>query len=200
MLINYGIALQAIPYQDLLMTYKTHLIVLLISFLCMISLSSQVNASPTGTDAEVKAAFVCQFPNFIDWPDSAFTDANSPFVIGVLGDDPFGSTLDNMVKGKTINGRKMIVKRSNSVNNLQSCQIVFISSSEKYRLSRIIDSFKGSNALLVSDINDFAKKGGIIGFIYKDNKIAIQINQEAAKRSKLKISSKLLRLADIVGN
>jgi hypothetical protein len=159
---------------------------------------SQVNASPLATDTEVKAAFLYQFPKFIEWPDSAFTDSNSPFLIGVLGDDPFGSTLDKMVKGKTINGRKIIVKRSNSVDNLQNCQIVFISSSEKNRLSRIIDGFKGSNALTVSDINGFAKKGGVIGFVYRDNKIAIQINVEAAKRSKLKISSNLLRLAEIV--
>ncbi len=182
------------------MTHKARLIVLKILFLCTIFLLSQVNANPSATDTEVKAAFLCQFPQFIDWPDSAFADSNSPFVIGVLGDDPFGSTLDNMVKAKTVNGRKLVIKRSNSIDNLRNCQIVFVSSSEKNRVSRIIDRFKGSNSLMVSDIDGFAKMGGVIGFVYRNNKIALEINLEAAKRSKLKISSNLLRLAKIVGS
>lgn len=149
---------------------------------------------------DVKAAFLYQFANFVEWPSGSFSSSSSPIVIGVLGDDPFGDKLDDTVRGKTVDGRKITIKRSDDVKDLTSCHIVFISSSASGRLSKIIDRLRSESILTVGETDQFASHGGIIGFVIHDNKIGLQINVEAAKKAKLKISSKLLRLAEVVGD
>jgi len=147
---------------------------------------------------QIKAAFVYNFAKFVEWPSNAFSDSGSPIVIGVVGDDPFGSSLDQVIKGKTANGRRLVIKRFPKIRDIQSCHILFISSSESSRLKKTLEAVKGSSVLTTSDIERFAQRGGIVGLTLDGSKIGIDINVDAAKRANLKVSSKLLKLARIV--
>jgi YfiR/HmsC-like len=149
---------------------------------------------------QVKAAFLYNFAKFIEWPSNGATDANSPFILGIVGDDPFGADLEQTVNGKVVNGHKLMIKRFKRGEPLESCNILFISSSEQGRLNQILDSLKGSSVLTVGEAEYFTRSGGIINFILKDDRVRFEINLGAADRAHLKISSKLLKLREVVGN
>jgi len=150
------------------------------------------------TEYEVKAVFLCKFAQFVEWPATAFADTNSPIVIGVLGDDPFGKTLDEAVKGESPQNRKLIVKRSRRLEDLSPCHILFISKSEKSRVSQIVKSVSGSGTLTVGETDQFARAGGAIGFISEAKKVRFEINGTIARSEGLKISAQLLKLAKLV--
>jgi len=149
----------------------------------------------TASEYEVKAAFLYKFASFVEWPSSA---ANGPLCIAIWGRDPFGSALDDVVKGKTINGRSFEVKRLHGGQDALTCNIVFISQSEKTRLRAILDRLQGASILTVSDIPGFCREGGMIEFELRDEKVHFDINPEAGERARLKLSSKLLSVARIV--
>lgn len=173
------------------------LIVLWIMAVDVLNVQAQSQELP---EYAVKAAFIYKFTKFVDWPAHAFADPKEPFSICVLGKDPFGNVLDQIFSGKTVNGREPVVKRSNSVEELKRCHILFISSSEKKRLARIIEVIKFAGILTIGDMDQFAESGGIIGLNEQDKKINIEINVEAVKRSDLKISSKLLIIGKTVSD
>jgi len=146
------------------------------------------------SEYQVKAAFLYNFAKFVEWPDRAFSGPDAPFVIGVLGDDPFGDALDS-IKGKTVKEHTVVVKRMSGISDAGSCQVLFISSSEEGRLEEIISTLGQGPVLLVGDMDRFARRGGMIKFLVENNKIAFEINAEAAKQAGLTISSQLLKLA-----
>ena len=150
------------------------------------------------TPAEVEAVFLFNFSEFVDWPPQAFPDPNAPIVIGILGNDPFGAALDAVVRGEKVNGRGLVVRRFEHVEDLADCQILFISRSERARLQPVLQAVRGRSVLTVSDLDDFAAQGGVIGFVQEDNKIRLRINLQAAHAAGLSLSSKLLRPAQIV--
>ena len=149
--------------------------------------------SAAAAEYQVKAAFLFNFAKFVEWPPNAFADANTPFVIGVLGQDPFGSYLDDTVRGEQVNGRQLSVQRYRSVTDIQKCHVLFISRSESERLDEIVANLKYRKILIVTDAEGGA--GGVmIRFINEGNKIRFKIDVQAAKAANLTISSKLLRL------
>jgi hypothetical protein len=158
---------------------------------------SPVVAAPT--TAEVEAVFLFHFSQFVDWPVQAFPDSSSPIVIGVLGSDPFGAALDDVVRGEMVKGRPLVVRRFQRIEQLTDCHILFVSRSERARLEPIVQTLKGRSILTVSDLEGFAGDGGVIGFVLVDNKIRLRVNLEAARDAGLTLSSKLLRPAQIVG-
>jgi hypothetical protein len=143
----------------------------------------------------LKAAFLFNFVKFVEWPDEAFAGVRSPIAICVYGSDPFGDTLDNVVRGETVGERGLIVQRPESLGDLRDCHVLFVSRSERSRLPEVLSRVQGAPVLTVGDTDGFLKAGGVINFVLEDNKVRFQINPEAAERSRLKISSKLLRLA-----
>ena len=157
--------------------------------------ADSAQASPT--EYQVKAAYLCNFPKFIEWPASVHGDVQASITLGILGEDPFGSAL-TPAQGKRVSGRKMVIKHLEKLDQLGKCHIVFVSRSEEERLSEILRKVRDWNALTISDIEGFAERGGVMGFIAMENKIHFAINVDAAERMGLKISSKLLRLAKIV--
>ena len=155
---------------------------------------AQSGSAPKFSEYEVKAAFLLNFMQFVEWPASASTNADAPILIGVLGKDPFGSTLDGTVKGETLRGRPLAIRRTRQIADLKDCHLVFVCRSEKARLGEVLGALRVSAVLTVSDIEHFCRNGGMIGLITEGSKIRFEINQEAAEQRKLKISSKLLRL------
>jgi len=147
---------------------------------------------------QVKAVFLFNFSQFVTWPTNVFPEAQTPLTIGVLGEDPFGAYLDETVRGEKANGRPLVIQRYRNIKEAKNCQILFVSHSEKKHVEQILAGLKDKNILTVSDMEDFAMKGGIIRFMAAQNKIHFAINLQAAKNANLVISSKLLRLAEIV--
>jgi len=147
---------------------------------------------------QIKAAFLFNFAQFVEWPATAFTNAEAPLCIGVLGEDPFGTALEQTVLGETVHSRKLIVRHSRRVEDLTACQLIFISKSEKGRLAEILSKLDGREALTVSEIDGFARRGGVINFYLDGNKVRFEINPAIAQREGLKMSSQLLSLGKIV--
>ena len=147
---------------------------------------------------QVKAAFLYNFTQFVEWPANALPEAKTPLVIGVLGENPFGNYLQEIISGEQVNGHPLVVQQYKDAEEIKTCHILFINLAEKDKLEQAIASLKGRSILTVSDESNFIKHGGMIRFIKRDNKIQFQINPESAKEADLIVSSKLLRLAEIV--
>lgn len=157
-------------------------------------LGSETAAAP---DYQIKAVFLFNFAQFVEWPPKAFPDSQAHVVIAVLGEDPFGSYLDETILGEKANGHPLVVQRYRRASEIKVCHVLFISRSEEGRLEQILASLKGRNVLTVADSNDFAARGGMVQF-FTDKKVRMRINLEAVKAANLKISSKLLRVAETV--
>jgi len=149
---------------------------------------------------QIKAAYILNFVQYIDWPQATFSAADTPFTIGVLGDDPFGPALEQTFQDETIAGRKLVVKRSTKIEDLQSCHLLFISKSEKDHIPEILASLKDKSIVTVSELDQFAQRGGIVNFYLNNNKIRFEINANAAEKISLKIHSQLLKRAKIVNS
>jgi hypothetical protein len=174
---------------------------LLYLIFCFILLSGSTipqKQTETSTEYQIKAVFLFNFTQFVEWPANAFPEKQSPLVIGVLGQDPFGTYLDETVKGEKVNGHPLVVRRFNNTDEASLCHILFIHSDKTEHLDQVLKTLKGRSILTVGDATDFARNGGMVRFFKENNKIRIRINLEATKAADLTISSKLLRLAEIV--
>lgn len=174
-------------------TYQFLFVVLLVC--STIILSAQ---KPPVQGYQIKAVFLLNFSRFVEWPASAFPSDKAPIIIGILGEDPFGSYLDEVLAGEEVNGRSVIVKRFEDVDDIEVCHILYIKMKESEGMEKIIEPLKEKNTLTISDSDDFIKNGGMIRFVKVSKRIQFQINPEAAKAADIKISSKLLSLAEIV--
>lgn len=145
----------------------------------------------------VKAAFLYNFAKFVEWPATAFNDPNDPLVICVLGQDPFGSGLDEL-QGKSAGKRTIAIRRFKSARDLGRCHIVFVSRPATGSVQDTCRSLGNNAVLTVSDIDHFAQLGGMIGLSTVENKIRFSINLKVAEQAGLKLSSQLLKLATIV--
>jgi hypothetical protein len=150
------------------------------------------------TEVQIKAGFLFNFTRFVEWPSDAFADASSPIVLGVVGEDPFEDLLTQAAAGKTVNGRRVLLKRFRENQDLRGCNILFVSASEEKHIARILESLRGSSVLTVGETPDFAQIGGIISFFIEANKVRLQINLEAASRARLTISSKVIAVGRLV--
>jgi len=185
------------PHSSRRLIAGFHLLPAVVAGLLVIGAAAS-SASAVSKEYEVKAACLFHFAQFVDWPDSAFSDADAPFSIGILGDDPFGDTLDEIVKGESIRHRGIAIKRSRRASDLKGCQMLFISNSEKDRVDQILSSLDDASILTVGETDGFAGRGGIINFYLDENKVRFEINPDTAKRHGLKLSSQLLGLGRIV--
>jgi hypothetical protein len=142
---------------------------------------------------EVKAAFLLNFTKFIEWPAEAFASPGSPVSICILGEDSFGSTLDQIVSGEAINGRKVTAQRIKRAPPPRTCQILFVSKSER-EAARILPEL-GPGVLTVGERDTFIREGGMIAFVIENRRVRFDINQIVAEKAGLKLSSKLLSVA-----
>ncbi len=147
---------------------------------------------------KIKAVFLFYFTQFVEWPPEVFSDPQTSFVIGILGDDPFGSDLEAAVRGEKVNGHPILIRRFSRVEDVDQCQILFVSRSKSDELKHVLAGLKGRSILTVSDIEGFGRFGGMIRFLTDQNKVRLRINLDAVKLARLQVSSKLLRRAEIV--
>jgi hypothetical protein len=143
---------------------------------------------------QIKAAFIFEFAKFVEWPPAALPKPSSPLIVGVLGENPFHDALEKTIKCKKVDEHPVIFMQFRTATDANNCHILFISRSEKARLPQILKQLNGRNVLTVSEMPGFTKAGGIINFVVNGTNQGFQINNDAANRAGLKISSKLLRM------
>jgi hypothetical protein len=157
-------------------------------------------APPAATsEYQLKAVFLFNFAQFVEWPATGFPAPDAPLVIGVLGTDPFGSTLDEVVRGEAVGSHRLEVRRYSRLEDIGPCQILFVGASEAARLEQVITRLEDRPILTVSDLEGSAVHGVMIRFTPENGRIRLRINLEAARKAGLQLSSKLLRRAEIVG-
>jgi hypothetical protein len=154
--------------------------------------------SQRASEYQVKAVFLFNFAQFVEWQPVTAQDARTPLLIGILGDDPFGPFLDETVRGERLGARPFEIRRYRALTDIENCDILFISRSEIERVGQILATLQNRPILTVSDAEDFAKRGGMIQFVNDKNRIRLRVNLEAAQAANVTISSKLLRVAEIV--
>jgi len=153
----------------------------------------QLAAAEAVLEYEVKAAFLLNFTKFIEWPAGSFADPASPLTICILGRDPFGRALDDVVQGEEVNGHKLAVRRISQIPEPQACQVVFAGNGEK-EIRGILGGL-GRGVLTVGDGEGFIRDGGMIAFVLENRRVRFNINQSAAESAGLKLSSQLLSVA-----
>lgn len=184
-----------------LMRRSRLIVAVLLSVSVAVGANAQSSASAATSEYLIKAGFIYNFAQLVQWPSTAFSQADSPIVIGILGTDPFGTSIDRVVENKKLDGRNLIVKRlrwSKDLKDLTECNILFISSSEKEHIPDVINMLKWLPILTIGETPGFAARGGIINLTLEDNKVRFEVNIGAAKQANLNISSRLLALARIV--
>jgi hypothetical protein len=150
------------------------------------------------SEYQLKAVFLFNFAQFVEWPENAFVNADAPIVIGVLGADPFGSILDETVRDEHIGGRPLVIQRYRRLDEIGTCHILFINGSEFPHLEKILSALNGRSVLTVSDADRAARRGVMVQFITEKKRVRLRINLDAAKLAGLTLSSKLLRPTEIV--
>jgi uncharacterized protein DUF4154 len=150
------------------------------------------------TEYQVKAAYLFNFLKFVEWPGDPLADTHGRWVIGIVGDNPFGDELTQIISGKTVQGHELQVRRFQPGEDLHACHILFISASEKKRLPSVLATLNSSSVLTVADMDHFIESGGMIQFVMEDKRVRFAIDVGASGRARLKVSSKLLSLARTV--
>lgn len=186
---------QSIPIRAKTRSYSAKRIALSILFIvsCCDLISAQTGRKPT--EYELKAAYLYNFGKFVRWPNTVAVAPGEPFLICVLGQDPFGSTLDSTVRGESIDGKRLAVRQVSNLAEAGRCRVLFISTSEERHLESILLELGKRPVLVVSDIPNFVNRGGAIGFVNQGEKIRFQVNLAAAEKAGLVLSSDLLKVA-----
>jgi len=180
------------PYVRKLSTARSIVIIVLL----VTNLVVHAQRTPS-REYQLKAIFLFNFTQFVDWPPGSFATEQSPLVIGILGENPFGSYLEETVSGEKVNEHSVIVQYYKNADEIKTCHILFINLAETKKGEQVVEALRGRNILTVSDAIDFLKGGGMVRFFTKSDKIKLQVNLEASKAANLVLSSKLLRLADL---
>lgn len=163
--------------------------------LIAVLLQVQFAGAQAAFEYELKAAFLYRLTEFVDWPADAFPSGNAPFRICVFGADPFGDSLDRVLRGERVKGHPLAAARVTQVEQLAGCHIVFIGSSQRERITAVLNSLRASPVLTVADMDNFLEQGGTMNFVTAGGRLSFDINITAADRARLQFSSKLLRLA-----
>jgi len=174
----------------------SHFVALAIAW-AIIGASSLHAQQKSPTEYEIKAAYLYNFGKFVEWPAKVAAPGDS-FSICVLGQDPFGASLDTTIADESIKGKSVLVKRILRPQDAVSCHILFISSSEESRLKEILAALDRTSVLTVSDMPQFTRRGGIIQFVVEANRVRFEVNLTSAERSGLTLSSQLLKVANSV--
>jgi len=153
---------------------------------------------PKVSEYQVKATYLYNFGRFVHWPPNATATKGDSFSICVLGQDPFGPTLDSTLAGEMLDGKPLAVKRISTPRDAGECRILFVSSTEEHHLKEILAAVEQAGVLTVSDIPGFSRRGGMIQFVMEGDRVRFEINLATAENSRLVLSSELLKVAAAV--
>lgn len=159
--------------------------------------SNAISATTFANEYQLKAVFLYNFANFINWPNTAFTDEDSPFLICILGDDPFQEELDITIEDQEARGRTLEVVRFKTFDKVSACHILFISESQQFSLAEIYRFTCQYPILTVSESDYFIDYGGMIRFYNVNQRVRLEINPDAVEQTGLKADANLLNLSKI---
>ena len=161
---------------------------------------SQIRAQTSPyTPYQLKALYLHNFAKYTEWPKEVLGDENAPFVLGILGKDPFGKAIE-IIEGKAIKGRKLVVKRFANVQDVKDCHLLFICSSETDRLPQTLKALEKSSILTIAEVEGFLQQSGMINLVAEQKtagsqSVSFEINRAAAEKANLKLDTQLLKLA-----
>lgn len=170
-----------------------------LAFAALLLAVPQAPAAAPAAEHQIKAVYLFNFAQFVEWPQHAFASPDAPFVIGILGRDPVGRTLEDVVRGESVNGHRFEVRHFAEAGKAGACHVLFIGRDMVAGLEQTLATLRGSNVLTVTDIDGAEQRGAVIALFNDSNRIRMRINVAAAKANDLVISSKLLRPAEVVG-
>lgn len=173
---------------------KNACFILLAAILALAMLRVESAPAADLPEYQVKAAMIYNVAKFIEWKGE---NTGTPMQVCVFGKNPFGAAVDSL-RGKTVHGRPLNVRQISRTEEIGSCQILFISSSERRNLPAILANGALPGVLTISDMDRFASAGGVVGFVEVEGKIRLEVNLEAAQHAQLRIGSQMLKLARIV--
>jgi hypothetical protein len=164
----------------------------------LVAVPSLCAQNPKPTDFQVKAAYLYNFGRFVEWPTPTAAVSGDAFTVCVLGQDPFGPTLDATLAGERIGGKRVIAKRISGPQEVDNCQILFLRLTEDDRFNKIIEAVDEKAVLTVSDMPKFVERGGMIQFVLDGNRVRFEVNLTATQHAGLTLSSELLKVATVV--
>lgn len=153
--------------------------------------------TPPSLEQEVKAGFLYNFAKFVEWAPDPSNAVGADLTLCVLGSDPSWAVVERSVRGKTANGRAIAVRRPSGLEDLGSCQILYVSSTEATPVPAVLRAVAGKPVLTVGEVDRFGQLGGVVRLYLENRTVRFEINVNAAERAGLRISSKLLGLARI---
>lgn len=168
---------------------------LALSLLTVFDPARTTAASPVSKEYQVKAAFLYNFTKFVEWPSAKFADHQAPIVIGVLGKNPFGTALAEMLKERKVNGREVEFKLVSSVAEIRHLHVLFVAASEASRFEGLETALRENSVLGVGETESFLSQGGAIMFALEDDKLRFEIDMGSAEEASLRISAQLQKLA-----
>lgn len=160
-------------------------------------LGAPIGRAEAPREYQLKAAFIYNFVQFVDWPSGAFPDRTAPFVLATVGDDPFQGALDRAVSGKAVGGHALVVRHFARGPDVKGCQLLFVPEGQEEQFAAALQKLASAPVLTVGETEGFARQGGMIRFYEEDNRLRFEINPAAAQKVGLRISSRLLKLARI---
>ncbi len=173
-------------------------LIVLVGLLAVALRSTKARADDASNrEYQIKAAMIINFVSFTEWQKDAFPSDNAPLVIGVVGQNPFGSTLEQLCAGKNVAGHALVVRYFSSPQSIDRCQALFVPKSAESDVNQVMSKINGEQVLTIGESDNFPWAGGVIRFYLDDNKIHFEINPDGAEQAKVKISSKLMKLARI---
>ena len=161
------------------------------------SFASAARQDPT--EYGLKSVFLYQFCRFMEWPSSAFSGPNDPLIIGVVGEDPFGSLLREAVAGETYHGRPIRIEHYRNAREIKRCHLLFVSASEVDEMGEILSRVSGKNVITVGESDGFLDHGGMIALTADHERVRLRVNASNLRAANVDVSSKLLRVAEIKG-
>lgn len=174
----------------------------LLSSVLVLLLVSAVPARPAGADQvdeyELKAAFLYNFAKFVRWPEDERASSGAPIRVCTLGGSDLADVIVRVMEGKEVDGHPLAVERIDGLGDARRCNILFVARDSEVSGAAVAGAVRGSSTLTVGESEGFAREGGMVNFVREDKKIRFEINQAAARKADLRISSKLLRLAKLV--
>ncbi len=172
-------------------------LVLVLLWICLMQICS-AQSGPEASEYKIKAAFVCKFVSYVEWPAQAFAQPDSPIVIGVMATDAVVDELTRTAAGLSVDGRSLVVRRLRRGEPLTDAHLLYIASSEEGRLADALATLKGQPVLVVTESSHAAASGSMINFVVVDDKVRFDIAPQAAELSRLRISARLLGVARLV--
>jgi hypothetical protein len=169
---------------------------LVVVTMCGVAAMPRAAAGQTVSGSALKAAFLYNFVKFVEWPAAAAD--SEPLVMCVTGDSGVATALDDMVRGRTVDGRRVVVRRVRIDVSARACQLLYVSGLDGAAAATLIGQISGSAVLTASDMENFARLGGVAEFFVDADRMRFAINVDSAQRAGLRVSSKLLGLAKIV--